>query len=134
MLALHAALWLSVAKLENWARLMQARAHEFSMTQALQGEGDSPSPIVPPIRTGSPTARQWVVHRQLPHYRRAQCPTCEGRIGSGILRVQLAGEQGARCPAWHLDCLLAHWRVGDCLLNVYHQPIWAHEYAEIAAR
>eukprot|EP00975_Prorocentrum_lima_P055202 11574941-Prorocentrum_lima.AAC.1 len=45
MLALHAALRLSVAQLENWAQLMQARAHEFRMTRAPPWEGDSPSTI-----------------------------------------------------------------------------------------
>eukprot|EP00975_Prorocentrum_lima_P002528 556419-Prorocentrum_lima.AAC.1 len=56
MLELHAALWLSVAKLENWARLMQVRAHEFNMTQAQNGERDSPSNSRTPTGTGSPTA------------------------------------------------------------------------------
>eukprot|EP00975_Prorocentrum_lima_P061500 12880259-Prorocentrum_lima.AAC.1 len=47
MLALHAALWLSVAELENWARLMQARAQEHRMPHAAQEDRASTSGNAP---------------------------------------------------------------------------------------
>eukprot|EP00975_Prorocentrum_lima_P025119 5274288-Prorocentrum_lima.AAC.1 len=45
----------------------------------------------------------------------------------------MAGIQGTRLPARHLDCLLANWQPGDILLSVHNQPIWTHEYAAFAA-
>eukprot|EP00975_Prorocentrum_lima_P048484 10140730-Prorocentrum_lima.AAC.1 len=60
MLDLHAALWLSVAELDNWARLMQARVRENQMTQNTQEEWASTPGCAPPSGTDSPPTRSWV--------------------------------------------------------------------------
>eukprot|EP00975_Prorocentrum_lima_P046565 9732860-Prorocentrum_lima.AAC.1 len=62
---------------------MQARAQEHRMTHTAQGDGASTPGSAPQTGSDSPPARRWVVHRQLPHYRDARCPTCVEHIGSG---------------------------------------------------